>query len=95
MYIEGCECLREFEWHLRSSRETVAVHQMLRERSVHHRQYQQCPVHTVLEDIIEDESECDSELHHESDDFVSDLTEMRYYNTYLYTVFNTNRLLNS
>lgn len=80
MYIEGCECLREFDLHLRSSRaETVAVHQMLRERSAHHRPYQQCPDHTILEDIIEDESECDSELHHESDDFVSDITEMHYY----------------
>lgn len=69
MYIEECECFREFEWRA----ETVAVHQMVRDRSLHHRQ--QCPAHTVLEDIIEDESECESELHHESDDFVSEIYE--------------------
>lgn len=88
MYIEGCECLREFDLHLRSSRaETVAVHQKLREWSAHHRPYQQCPAHTVLEDIIEDESESDSVLHHESDDFVSEIMEMHCY-TYLNMVLN-------
>lgn len=84
MYIEDCECFREFEWHLRSSRaQTVAVHQMIRDRLVHHRPYHQCPAHTVLEDIIEDESECDSELHHESDDFVSETTQKQYLSCYI------------
>lgn len=75
MYVEDYECFKECDVTAAplAHAEVVPVHLKWRGRPMlYPHQYQMCSAQTTLEDIIEDDSECDeSDLHNQNDDFVS------------------------
>lgn len=73
MYVEDYECFKDCDVTAPlANAEVVPVHLKWRGRPLlYQHQYQLCSAQTTLEDIIEDDSECESDLHNHSDDFVS------------------------